>query len=353
MGMPAVAETFSLGAPVEIGRIDKELKKLWAEGEGVMTRASLINLAVYSDQQSSLGKNTQLMSQLTENHACRAIVIEADSSAKENIAEAWISAHCHVSRAGSRQVCSEQLSFRLGGPCTTLLPSIVFSHLDSDLPFYLWWQAEFRAPIDPYLWSWVNHLIYDSQTWRDYHAQMQLVQAAKTEADQRIVLCDLNWTRLDKIRAAVAQFFDHPSAHHHFEKIDQVKIVHGTGYRSTALLLAGWLATQLKWPSGKIVGSSLQFTGKGNKQISVQLEEKAGEPIGEISLRSGRIAFAVEHPSGADLLVVTRRDNGDQRMDQVMPAGKNDVVGLLSEQLMRGGPHSVYLRVIEQVRDLI
>src|SRR4051812_47138601 len=42
--MPAVAETFSLGAPVEIGRIDKELKKLWADAEGVMTRASLINL---------------------------------------------------------------------------------------------------------------------------------------------------------------------------------------------------------------------------------------------------------------------------------------------------------------------
>src|SRR3954454_17891159 len=106
--MPAVAETFSLGVPVEVGRIEKELKKLWADSEGVMTRASLINLAVYSDQQGSLGKNTQLMSPLTENHACRAIVIEADSNAKGNIAEAWISAHCHVSRAGSRQVCSEQ-----------------------------------------------------------------------------------------------------------------------------------------------------------------------------------------------------------------------------------------------------
>jgi len=103
--MPAVAETFSLGAPVEIGRIDKELKKLWAEGEGVMTRASLINLAVYTDQPDSLGQNTKLMSQFTENHACRAIVIEADTTAKQNQAEAWVSAHCHVSRAGSRQIC--------------------------------------------------------------------------------------------------------------------------------------------------------------------------------------------------------------------------------------------------------
>src|SRR5437764_57258 len=119
--MPAVAETFSLGAPVEIGRIDKELKKLWAESEGVMTRAS---------------------------------------------------------------------------------------------------------PIDPYLWSWVDYLIYDSHTWKDYKGQLDLVETARREADQRIVLCDLNWTRLDKIRAAVAQFFDPPAAHHHFSKIEKVAISH-------------------------------------------------------------------------------------------------------------------------------
>ncbi|HJT80620.1 MAG TPA: glucose-6-phosphate dehydrogenase assembly protein OpcA [Chthoniobacterales bacterium] len=352
--MPAVAETFSLGAPVEIGRIEKELKKLWAQGEAAaMTRASLINLAVYSDEPGSLGKNTQLMSQLTEDHACRAIVIEADSTAKENIAEAWISAHCHVSRAGSRQICSEQLSFRLGGPCTTLLPSIVFSHLDSDLPFYLWWQTELPKKIDPHLWSWVDHLIYDSQTWPDYAGQMQLVETAKKEADQRIVLCDINWTRLDKIRAAVAQFFDHPGAHHHFQTIDDVKIAHAPGFHSTAVLLAGWLAAQLKWTEGRRDKSSLQFSGGGKRQIMVQLQESAGEPISEISLRSGSTEFAVKHSAGADLLVVTRHDNGDKRMDQRMPAGKNDPVALLSDQLMRGGVHAVYLRVIEQVRGLI
>src|ERR1043166_5402882 len=265
--MPAVVEQFSLGSPVEIGRIGKELKKLWAEGEGVMTRASLINLAVYSDKPGSLGRNTQLMSQLTENHACRAIVIEADASAKENQAEAWISAHCHVSRAGSRQICSEQLSFRLGGPCTGLLPSIVFSHLDSDLPFYLWWQTDFRAPLDPQLWSWVDYLIYDSHWWKDYNAQMGLVEAARKEADQRIVLCDLNWTRLDKTRAAVAQFFDPPAAHHHFGKIEKVTIVHAPEYRSTALLLAGWVAAQLKWRAeGKQSDGGLRFQNDAGAQ---------------------------------------------------------------------------------------
>src|SRR6266581_5944167 len=136
--MPTAIETYSLGIPVEIGKIDQELKKLWEQGEGAMTRASLVNLAVYSETPGSLEKNTQLIAKIAENHACRAIVIDADCKAKENRVEAWISAHCHISHAGSKQICSEQLSFLLEGRSANLLPNIVFSQLDSDLPLCLW-----------------------------------------------------------------------------------------------------------------------------------------------------------------------------------------------------------------------
>ena len=37
------------GMPVEIGRIDKELGKLWEETGDTKTRASLINLAIYTE----------------------------------------------------------------------------------------------------------------------------------------------------------------------------------------------------------------------------------------------------------------------------------------------------------------
>src|SRR2546422_2959581 len=134
--MPIVTETHSLGVPVEISRIDHELKKLWQESEGAVTRASLMNLAVYSEEQGSLDRNTQLMARITEDHACRAIVIEADCNAENDRVDAWISAHCHVSRAGSKQVCSEQISFRLNGGCTTQLPHNVLSKLDLDLPLF-------------------------------------------------------------------------------------------------------------------------------------------------------------------------------------------------------------------------
>src|SRR6266513_919403 len=352
--MPAVTETYSPGLPVAIGKIDQELKKLWQDGEGAMTRASLMNLAVYSEEAGSLNKNTQLMAKITENHACRAIVIEADCNAPDDRVDAWVSAHCHVSHAGSKQVCSEQVSFLLKGGCTTLLPNIVFSHLDSDLPFYLWWQEEFREPMDVQLWEWVDRFIYDSHDWKDFPVQMALVETAHREAKQRLVLCDLNWTRLDHVRFAVAQFFDHPASHHRLAKISNVRIDFAPGFRSTAILFAGWLAAQLNWQIDEVRSAhELRFNEMSGQHIEVELREHDGEPVHEVALTSGDVEFRVTYASCGDLLEVSRIHNDENRVPQLMPAGNNDPVGLISEELIRGGPHRVYLNALNCVRDLL
>jgi glucose-6-phosphate dehydrogenase assembly protein OpcA len=354
--MPAVTETFSAGLPVEVGQIHHELKKLWDAGDGVMTRASLINLAVYSEAPDSLGKNTAVVARLTEDHACRAIVIAADPEAQESRVDAWISAHCHVSRAGRKQVCSEQLSFSLRGKQCGLLPNIVFAQLDSDLPLYLWWQEEFRPPIDPQLWAWVDRVIYDSQIWRNFDEQMRLVETAQEEARQRIVLCDLNWVRLVHLRLALAQFFDHPVTHHHLDEIKGLAIQHAPEFRSTALLLVGWLAGQLEWERSSVKGKSLGFRKKTDdkeRKIKVTLREKKGEPISGCQITTAAAEFRIEHKPGADLLDVFFGRTEGRKMRQVLPAGKNDIVELVQEELMRGGPHRVYLRAVKQVRDLL
>ena len=352
--MPAVTETYSMGVPVEISRIDQELKNLWQDSAGAMTRASLMNLAVYSEEPGSLNKNTQLMAKITENHACRAIVIEADCNATEDGVDAWISAHCHVSGTGSKQICSEQISFLLKGGCTTLLPSIVFSHLDSDLPFYLWWQEAFREPMNPQLWAWVDRIIYDSRDWEDFRAQMRLVESAEEEAKQRMVFCDLNWTRLDNVRFAIAQFFDHPASHHNFAKINKLRVDFAPGFRSTAVLFVGWLAAQLNWQSDKTnVPNKLSFVSPSGGKIDVELRERSGEPIGEVAVQTPEVEFVVAHAKCGDLLEVSRGKPGEKRMPQLMPAGKNDPVSLMSEELARGGPHHVYLHAVNCVRDLL
>jgi glucose-6-phosphate dehydrogenase assembly protein OpcA len=352
--MPATTETFSAGMPVEVGQIERELKKLWDSSDGVMTRASLINLAVYSEAPGSLGKNTALISQITENHACRAIVIAADPSAKESGVEAWIGAHCHISRAGSKQICSEQLSFLLKGKQCGLLPNIVFAQLDSDLPLYLWWQENFQTPIDPQLWAWVDRVIYDSQTWRDFDEQMKLVEQAQEEARQRIVLCDLNWTRLVHLRLALAQFFDHPATHHHLKEFRALEIEHAPGFRSTALLLIGWLAGQLGWDAGGDDSPNFLLSAEDrSREVEVTLREKEGEAIGACRITTDLAEFRIEHKPDTDLLDLFFGRVKGRKMEQVLPAGKNDGVELLREELMRGGPHRVYLRAVAKVRELM
>ncbi len=344
----------ALGMPVELGRIDTELKKLWQENEGA-TRACLINLAVYSEAPDSLEKNTQLVAQIAENHACRAIVIAADCQAKESHVEAWISAHCHLPRAGSKQICSEQLSFRLQGPCTTLLPSIVFSHLDSDLPFYLWWQDNLPEKMDPQLWAWVDRLIYDSQTWKDFSRQFRHVETAQEESKQRIVLCDLNWTRLDKIRYAVAQFFDHPASHHHFAEIEKVTVDFAPAFKSTAILLIGWLAAQLGWKTDQQkMNGSCRFLDANKRKVDIELRETSNPaPIRRIAIQSAETEFVVGRADCGDLLEVWRSGRNEKPIRQMMPAQHHDLVSLMSEELMRAGMHRVYLRALNSVRDLL
>ena len=351
--MRAATGTYSAGFPVEINAIDRQLKKLWVESGSVMTRASLMNLAVYSEAPGSLSRNTEIISKITENHACRAIVINANPSANKNHLKAWISAHCHVSRTGSKQVCSEQISFLLNGSSAKLLPNIVFSHLDSDLPFYLWWQGEFHDPMDPQLWAWVDRMIYDSQAWSDFADQMRRVETAQAEAKQRIVLCDLNWTRLLQFRLGIAQFFDHPASHHCFDEIEAVQIDFAPNYSSTALLLAGWLAAQLRWTlEDNSTRDTVRFRNRSKKTIMISLSERIGEPISGCVLNCGSRVFQVGHSTRSDLLDVTVTERTAERTCRT-PAGSNDPVRLMREELLRGGPHRVYLRAMNCVRTLL
>jgi hypothetical protein len=70
-------------------------------------------------------------------------------------------------------------------------------------------------------------------------------------------------------------------------------------------------------------------------------------------LATPEVEFLVTHAQCGDLLEVSRAKPGEKRMPQLMPAGKNDPVSLMSEELMRGGLHHVYLHAVNSVSDLL
>jgi glucose-6-phosphate dehydrogenase assembly protein OpcA len=342
--MPDAIANLTQGMPVEIGKIDRELKRLWQEGEGAATRASLMNFAVYCEGTETMKETTELIAQITRDHACRAILIGLDPNTPGGGVQATISAHCHLSRAGAKQVCCEQISFYLGREGLGLIPNIVFSHLDSDLPLILWWRGDLPSDSEEQLWTWVDRLVYDSQTWREPGDEFQLLRGSIVPAAPRMTLCDLNWTRTLYLRQAVAQIFDHPEYLDELGGVDTVDITHAAGMRTTALLMAGWLAAQLRWELEGSDATALRFKEGSEKQITVNLREEPGRALGSIRLGGGQASFYISYREGSSFLYADVRLSGGREFHHLMPGGKDDLVFLLDAELMAGGKHKVYLK---------
>lgn len=344
--------TFSPGLPVEIGQIDRELKKLWEQADGSSTRASLMNLAVYCRGESAMVDNTQLVAEFTREHACRAIVIAVDPAATINRAQAWISAHCHMSRAGGKQVCCEQISFLLEGDAKSIFPNIIFSHLDSDLPLYLWWQGEFHHPMDEQLLTWVDRLIYDSASWSDWKSQFTHLEDCIPKTGPRLTLCDLNWTRALYLRQALAQLFDDPSTLAYIDSIAKCEITHGRGFTSTAVLFIGWLMAQLGWKLSNIDGNEYTLQTVAGAQVNVTLFEKEGPAISNCVLDCGNASFRFGRETDSEFFHADLFLPDAVERHYLLPAGKEEKIALIDQELTQGGKHRIYAKALKAVEAL-
>jgi glucose-6-phosphate dehydrogenase assembly protein OpcA len=309
----------------------------------------LINFAVYSEAADALSANTQLMEQVTREHACRIILLAANPAASNHRVQAWISAHCHVTGASARQVCSEQIAFLLNGSSPDLIRNILFSNLDSDLPLYLWWQGEFSNQIDQQLWSWVDRFFFDSHSWREPAQQIKILRGSVASAESRCVLCDLNWRRLIYLRLAFAQLFDHPWAGNQVEAIRNLEVTYNPEYWTTAILFISWIARQLDWELAEKKDFEYRFNSpKGDSPISVKLTALPGPWIGRARL--GFDQGYLEVNWSGNFLETTLQ--GESQLKQMLPAGVTTLAGLVQEELSRGGEHRTYLGALKIAEEL-
>jgi len=338
------------GIPVEIGKIDKELGKLWESSDDTKTRASLINFVVYTEDPNLLAADTEVISAVAGKHACRAILILADPSAPVSEAKAWISAHCHLIGKGTRQICSEQITFRLDGDSAHALPNIVFSHLDSDLPLCLWWKGEFPEPLNEKLWVWVDRLIYDSSVWHNPARQFSITRHISCRDRGNTVLCDLNWTRLHTWRFALASLFDHASAFPQLNRVDSVRLRCAPGHRMTALLLLGWLASRLEWTARAGCGF---FTTKTGAHIAFEIEESPGPNLSLVSITCHEAHFELELEEGSEFFESTIHAPGIPVTRQLIPAHRGNLADTLLAELSRAGRHPLYSKSLEIILPLV
>lgn len=341
----------ALGTAVPVGQINRELKKLWDTGGNAPTRASLVNFAVYCRSTAELAANNNLIAEFTRNHACRALLICVCRDSPEPRISAWVNAHCHLSRAGAKSICCEQVSFLLEGQLKGRLTNIVFSHLDSDLPLYFWLQGDVSENLNPTLWPWIDRLIIDSLPWSHPRAQFARLQESLATAKATLTLRDLNWTRSLYLRQALAQFFDTPEHLALLPQISAIRIGHAPGHRSTALLLLGWLAAQL----GLALKTSapLVFQTADQRAVVVRLDETPGAPLAGCVLTCGEATFALRRESVQPFFRADIHLSGDRRFHHLLPAGPGTTLELLDEEMTRGARHTLYLRALAAITALL
>ncbi len=351
MSKVTYTERENLGVPVEVGAIDRELRKLW-EADDASTNASLMNFLVYTEDPEGLQKNSEMIQSLTQEHACRAVLIAMNRKASEASVKAWITAHCHLAH-GKKSICSEQVAFLLQGKSLGRLRNTVFAHLNSDLPLVFWWQGEFSELFEEGLYRLLNRLIFDSSTWRDPLVGFHRLAEAREDTQGRMVTQDLSWTRNYFYRLAIARLFDDPIAQQNFSKINKVFIKAHPSQRMAALQLAAWVIERSGWKLCSLQEGIWLIESREGNEISLEFDwcDEAA-PIAELVISAPDCRVAVSREKGNSHICQAICTEG-HCVDFSGPADSDDPEGLVASQLSRGGKNSLFMEVFPQFMKLL
>lgn len=337
-----------LGQEVPLGQVDMALKDLWGKDEA-RTRASLMNFAIYSEDASTIEANTKLLKEITQEHACRGMLLLALPAGTAS-ARAWITAHCQL-HEGQKSVCSEQVSFLLEGGSMNQVRNIVFAHLDSDLPLVCWWQGDLTANFSERFYSVMDMLFIDSSKWKNPGHDFAALQHALSQSTARFRVYDLSWLRSHLFRTALASCFQDSIALAELSNLRRIEITHSAGHRLAGLLIAAWIAVRMKCKLDTSGGIKL-ITPEGNVMVVSFRAESSKEALLGISFASDRARFTVSRDCGA-AYVCTKVVIQNHTHEEMLPADLVTDSALISEQLSRLGGQSLYMQMMPMLHEML
>jgi glucose-6-phosphate dehydrogenase assembly protein OpcA len=346
MTVPENAASLGLEVPVE--KIARELRKLW-DADQARTNASLINLAVYSEAVGSLARNSDMIREITREHACRALLIGLDKKTEEISVRAWITAHCHLAH-GQKSVCCEQIAFYLTGHSRGRFRNTIFAHLQSDLPLVFWWQGNLSDMFSESLYRRIDRLVIDSSEWEN--SVEQFAKITQSISQVNLVVQDLAWTRTYHYRLAIASLYDDLIAARSLKTLSKIKIlVHPKHFVSGLQLLAwfavmsGWKRTQDLISDQEDKGSYRFLTKEGNIVDAEIMTDSDSAPIGKMEIFSEGVSLCVSREPGNKYLH-HQLHCGAHEIDLHGPADSDSNGELLAQQLSRGGKNSLFKKIL-------
>ncbi len=259
-----------------IGRLEKELRDLWAQPEdpGAMpkSRVCTMNLEVVASSHELLERYTPVIDEVTASIPSRVILasIEPDAATDEITGSA--TAVCSVE--GGRNICSERITLKATGNACARSASAIEAFLVPEIPTALVWLGRVHVddPVFEDLANDAHRIILDSM-YTSLASLLNVVSWARTQPNAPEI-SDMAWTRLASWQEMTARFFDHPTCRPLASNITKITLRQasesGARLGPEPALLLGWIATRLDWKTSRL-GGKTRFKRPDGGTVSIEL----------------------------------------------------------------------------------
>lgn len=309
--------------------IDDALRKMLHErhvANGALAPARVLNLIVVVDREWK-GEISNRLAQVGRYHASRTILCAVEEGRKS--LDAW-AAMSFEEPSNGLGVILEQVEIDIGPEHLKRLDTIVDPVIVSELPTMLWSPHGHKEAVDV-LRGLVDVMLLDSDDVLEPSAGVR----RSIELLQSGYVVDLAWLRTTPWRERLAASFDPPERRAALQRINGITIRHRPASASSALLLAGWLTSRLRWEPAPF--SSQGRTGscgsarRNGDEISIELAHTEMTVPGlagvTVSCASG-YSLSLDRAQGG--LCASERFDGSERSWQVLGASRGEG-GILGE----------------------
>lgn len=241
--MPAVSDAVWSEQGTTPNAIEAALREMLAERHaenGGYVPARALNMIAFVDREWS-GEIANRLRGVGRYHASRLVVLSYDPRRERLDARATVASEGDP-RPGELTLLRETVVVEIGDRHLDDLYTIADPLIVSDLPTLLWSPHGHHEVMDDLLELSQAVLIdsVDEPVWRE------AVERARALSERAYVV-DLAWLRSTPWRERIATTFDPPHMRRELALIATLTIRHHPDSTIAAMLLAGWLASRLRW----------------------------------------------------------------------------------------------------------
>lgn len=234
-------------------------------------RMAVLTLVAVMAEEANAERAADVVRRLATNHPARALLVVADRNGRPDGVDADLALAC-TTVGEADQICAESVRLTVRGAPALHLVSVITPLLLPDVPVVLWLVGS--PPLDQALHAEVltvcERIVLDSDA---YPQPLDALHAlARTHRERgHLPIGDLAWARLLPWRELLAQSFDGRDMLPYLDGVRRVELVsRGARPSSEAWLLAGWLASRLRWPRD------------GGPEVTMQTRDDASVEMGGV-----------------------------------------------------------------------